>query len=407
MKKYNVIVIGGGAAGMMAAGTAAAYGKNVLLLEKNARLGEKLKITGGGRCNITNAEFDTHLLLRNYGTAASFLHSSFAQFGIQDTFDFFASRNLPLVVQGQKRVFPKSERAVDVYSVLEKYLRESHVTIKTGMRIEGMIKDGAKITGVIASGKKIYGDAFILATGGTSHPETGSTGDGFTWLRDLGHIAHRPTPTIVPLAVKNQIVKKLAGVTCKNIKISFLVDGKKQFSKKGDLLFTHFGISGPVVLNSSANVGDLMHQGVVTAVIDFFPASDEQTLEQMVLALFDQNKNKALKNVFSQIAPVQLLASLPNTYSDTRVHSITKEQRKMIIRTLKSFSLTITSLMGLDRAVLADGGVDLHEINNKTMGSALYDNLYIIGDLLHIRRPSGGYSLQLCWTTGFVAGKNA
>ncbi|MEK7618963.1 MAG: aminoacetone oxidase family FAD-binding enzyme [Patescibacteria group bacterium] len=407
MKKFDVIVVGGGAAGMMAAGTAAANGKSVLLLEKNERLGEKLKITGGGRCNITNAEFDTHLLLKNYGTAASFLYSSFAQFGVEDTFDFFTSRGLPLVVQDQKRTFPRTERAADVCTVLEKYLRESRVTIKSGVRITEILKEGTGLAVVVSNAEKIYGGAVILATGSTSHPETGSTGDGFTWLRDLGHTVHRPTPTIVPLAVKESIVKKLAGITCAAVKISFLVDGKKQFSKKGGLLFTHFGISGPVVLNSAAHVGDLMHQGTVTAVVDFFPATVERTLEQTILALFDQNKNKALKNVFPMIAPARLLVSLPNDYGDIRVHSVTKEQRKLIIRTLKSFSLTITSLMGLDRAVVADGGVDLHEINNKTMESTLRENLYVVGDLLHIRRPSGGYSLQLCWTTGFVAGKNA
>ena len=274
------------------------------------------------------------------------------------------------------------------------------------MRITEILKEGTGLAVVVSNAEKIYGGAVILATGSTSHPRR-LHGRWFTWLRDLGHTVHRPTPTIVPLAVKESIVKKLAGITCAAVKISFLVDGKKQFSKKGGLLFTHFGISGPVVLNSAAHVGDLMHQGTVTAVVDFFPATVERTLEQTILALFDQNKNKALKNVFPMIAPARLLVSLPNDYGDIRVHSVTKEQRKLIIRTLKSFSLTITSLMGLDRAVVADGGVDLHEINNKTMESTLRENLYVVGDLLHIRRPSGGYSLQLCWTTGFVAGKNA
>jgi len=407
MNKFDIIVIGGGAAGMMAAGTAAQRGKSVVLLEKNKTLGEKLKITGGGRCNITNAESDIHLLLKNYGAAASFLYSPFSQFGVQDTFEFFQSRGLPLVIQEGKRVFPVTESADDVCAVMEKYLRSTGVSVKTENRIATIILENGVIVGVDTRRAKYYGDSLILATGGTSHPETGSTGDGFNWLRTLGHSVCQPTPTIVPLAVRERVVKQLAGLSFKDVKITFYCDNKKQFSRKGDLLFTHFGISGPAVLNSAARVGDLLHSGRVTAQVDFFPNDDERSIEQRFITLFDENKNKALKNVFGIVAPVQILASIPDIDGDTKVHSVTKDQRKHLVRILKTFSLTITSLMGLDRAVVVDGGVDLHEIQNKTMRSTIYSNVYIVGDLLHIRRPSGGYSLQLCWTTGFVAGKHA
>ncbi|MDP2630611.1 MAG: aminoacetone oxidase family FAD-binding enzyme [Candidatus Uhrbacteria bacterium] len=407
MKRFDVIVIGGGAAGMIAAGCAAARGKRVLMLEKNNTVGEKLIITGGGRCNITNAEFNERLLLKNYGKAAPFLFSAFSQFGVQDTFDFFESLGLPLVVQEGNRAFPKTERATDVRRVLEKYMKNGGVTVKTGARVTRIQSDGSRVTGVDASGDRYEAGAVIIATGGTSHPETGSTGDGFAWLRELGHTVHTPTPSIVPLEVFEKSIRDLAGVSIPGVKISYYLNDKKEFSRKGNLLFTHFGISGPVVLNSSGKVGDLLHEGKVVARIDFFPEENERELDDRIIALFDENKNKVLRNIFNLLAPHQLLFCMKGISGEEKVHSVTKEQRGVIVHTLKAIPLTITRLMGLDRAVVVDGGVDMKEIHNKTMRSTLYDNLYIVGDLLDINRPSGGYSLQLCWTTGWVAGSSA
>lgn len=407
MKTFDIIIIGGGAAGMMAAGCAAARGKHVLLLEKNKALGEKLRITGGGRCNITNAEFDEQVLLRNYGKAASFLFSPFSQFGVRDTFDFFEKKGLPLIVEEGKRAFPKTQRASDVFRVLEQYMRDGGVTIETNAHVSRICAEGRTIHHIFANGIEYRAHSVIVATGGTSHPETGSTGDGFRWLTDLGHTVHMPTPTIVPMALAEKSLHKLAGTSVSSAKLTFFLDGKKQFCRKGDILFTHFGISGPAVLNSSGKVGDLLHAGRVTGTIDFFPQDDERILEDRIIALFDENKNKTLKNIFAQIAPKQMLSCMHGVSGETKAHSVTKEQRKIIVRTLKGLPMTITSLMGLDRAVVVDGGVDIKEIHSKTMQSTLYDNLYIVGDLLHINRPSGGYSLQLCWTTGWVAGSNA
>ncbi|MDO8489943.1 MAG: aminoacetone oxidase family FAD-binding enzyme [bacterium] len=405
-KKWDAIVVGGGAAGMMAAGRAAERGKRVLLLEKNKTLGQKLKISGGGRCNITNAEFDEHIFLKNYGKAASFLYSPFSQFGVQETFDFFESRGLPLIIEDKKRAFPKTEKALDVCLTLERYVREGGCEIRMGSPISRIIHTDTHVTGVIADGHEYSADAVIIATGGASHPETGSTGDGFEWLRELGHTVHAPTPTIVPMATLEELGHALAGVSIPLAKVTFFVDGKKQCSKKGPLLFTHFGISGPVVLNSSGAVGGLLSEGTVTVIIDVTPDKDERVLDEAMVALFDANKNKELKSVFSGIAPLQLLSQMPGLSGDSKVHSVTKEHRKMIIRTLKSLTFTISGLMGLDRAVVVDGGVELSEIQNKTMRSIRYNNLYVVGDLLHINRPSGGYSLQLCWTSGYVAGSS-
>ncbi len=406
MKYFDVIVIGGGAAGMIAAGRAAERGMSVLLLEKNKNLGEKLSITGGGRCNITNAEFDEHVLLKHYGKAASFLFSPFSQFGIQDTFDFFEKRGLTLVVQEGKRAFPQTERATDVVRVLERYVKDVGVAVKTHAPVSDIHSNGKRIEGVSVKGVCYRSGAVILATGGASHPQTGSTGDGFDWLRTLGHTVHTPTPTLAPLRIAEKQLHTLAGVAVGQGKITFYLNGKKVFSQKGNLLFTHFGISGPVILNCSSRVSDLLHAGSVSAVVDFFPDDNERVLEDRILGLFDENKNKKLKNIFPLLAPRQIFTLLNGVDEETKVHSVTKEQRKTLIRTLKALPMTITGLMGLDRAIVVDGGVDLKEIHNKTMLSTRYDNLYIVGDLLHINRPSGGYSLQLCWTTGWVAGNS-
>jgi len=412
---FDVIVIGGGASGMMAAGRCAELNKKVLMIEKNRELGKKLKITGGGRCNITNAEYDTRVLLKNYGAAEQFLYSPFAQFGVKESFDFFEKRGLPLVIQARKRAFPQTEKALDVFRVLEKNLKNGRITIKTNSPVTKILKNGNKITGIKVAGEKkeIYtAHSYILATGGASHPETGSTGDGFNWLRDLGHNVKSPTEAIVPLSVEDAWIKSLSGISIPCMKITFYVDGVKKFSKTGKLLFTHFGLSGPLILNCAQKVGDLLHTGSVTAKIDIFPDLDESKLEKKILKVFDENKNKMFKNILGEIVPdgttKAILSLLKNAKSpDTKVHSVTKETRKNLIATLKALPASITGLMGFDRAVIADGGVDLAEIDMKTMRSKIFENLFITGDLLHIQRQSGGFSLQICWTTGYIAGSNA
>lgn len=408
---YDVLVIGGGASGMMAAGRAAERGKRVLLVEKNRELGEKLKISGGGRCNITNAEADLRTLLSYYGKAEQFLYSAFSQFSNHDTFTFFESLDLPLVVQARGRAFPYTEKAPDVLKALERYMKKGNVTVLTGAKVSAINKEGGAITHIVAGGASYTADSYILATGGVSHPETGSTGDGFTWLTDLGHSVKKPTPSIVPLAIREPWVHSLAGVSLSFMKITFFVDGKKAFSKTGKLLFTHFGLSGPLILNSAAQVGDLLHTGEMTATIDCYPDTDHGTLEKKIIGVFDANKNKNVKNIFDELVPHgtagAILSLLPELDPDTKVHSVTKEQRKKLMHLLKTLPLTVTGLMGFDRAVIADGGVPLEEVDTKTFRSNKVSNLFITGDLLHVNRPSGGFSLQLCWTSGHIAGTNA
>lgn len=409
---FDVIVIGGGASGMMAAGRAAELGKKVLLIEKNRHLGEKLKISGGGRCNITNATYDVRALAAYYGSAAPYLFSLFSQFAVKDTFSFFESRGLPLVVQARNRAFPHTEKAVDVCNTLVTYMKNGKVTVKTGTAVKRIEHADGKITGVVMSSGIATADSYILSTGGVSHPETGSTGDGFKWLADIGHAIKKPTPTIVPLAVSDEWVHMLSGVSLSFMKITFFLDDAKAFSKTGKVLFTHFGLSGPLILNSAAKIGELLEGGRVTAKIDAYPDTEIGALDKNITKAFDLYKNKMLKNILKEIVPEGMAPAVAHLLGrsldlNTKVHSVTKEQRRIIVDTLKGLPITVTSLMGYDRAVVADGGISLDDIDMRTMRTKRYSNLFVTGDLLHINRPTGGQSLQLCWTTGWVAGSNA
>lgn len=409
---FDVIVIGGGASGMMAAGRAGALGKKVLLLEKNKLLGEKLRISGGGRCNITNATYDIREFLNYYGKSAPFLFSIFSQFGVKDTFTFFESLGLPLVVQARNRAFPHTEKAIDVVNALTNYMKKGKVAVKTGTPVKKIILSGNRVTGIETKEGIVTATNYILATGGVSHPETGSTGDGFKWLASMGLTIKDPTPTIVPIAVSEDWVHMLSGVSLSFMKITFFLDDKKVFSKTGKVLFTHFGLSGPLILNSAIKIGEMLQGGKVTAKIDAYPDTEIGALDKILTKKFDAFKNKMLKNILKEIVPEGMSPGIELILSrsidlNTKVHSITKEERRIIVDTLKALPITVTNLMGYDRAVVADGGITLEDIDMKTMRTKKLSNLFVTGDLLHINRPTGGQSLQLCWTTGYVAGSNA
>jgi predicted Rossmann fold flavoprotein len=408
-RRYDVLIIGGGAAGMMAATVAAEAGKRVLILEKNSSLGKKLNISGGGRCNITNAEYDSRILLQHYGKAANFLHSPFAQFGVKETFTFFEKRGLPLKIEARSRAFPVSQKASDVTAVFTKALKNGQVEIVFNCGVTSLNRKEDRIVSVSTTQGEFRATWYVLATGGMSRPETGSTGAGFGWLRALGHAVRQPSPSIVPLATKEKWVEQLGGKTVEG-RVTFLLEGKRQFKTEGRILFTHFGLSGPTIMNSAAQVGDLLQSGRVTAEIDLFPRLDAGACDRQLVALLELHKNKALKTVLKEWLPGGF-GQLPNLLlpaldTEVKVHSFSKEDRKQLVGLVKAVPLTISHLLGFDRAVVADGGVDLREIDMKTMRSKLIDNLLVVGDLLDINRPSGGYSLQLCWTTGFVAGRS-
>jgi predicted Rossmann fold flavoprotein len=412
--KADIIIIGGGASGLMAAGVAcrAFPDKQIFLVEKNKKLGEKLSITGGGRCNITNATFDIKDFLKKYGDAEKFLYSAFDQFSIQDTVDFFNNLGLELTTQAHNRIFPKSEKATDVTRALLQYAMQPNVKIykdttvkKINFNIHTQTIDSIETS----KGESMSAYSYILATGGLSHPETGSTGDGFNWLKELGHTIKNPTPTLVPWLVSDTWIHKHSGLALDNIKITINLDDKKYFSCVGRVLFTHTGLSGPLILNYSNKLQDALYSGTISGFIDLFPDKNHKELDIYIIEIFEQNKNKKLKNVLSQISSLHsfefvLQKHIPELDIDTPIHSIKKETRNTLVHLIKKIPIFIRGLEGYDKSIVADGGILLSEIDTRTMQSKKVKNLYITGDLLNIRRPSGGYSLQLCWTTGYVTG---
>lgn len=398
---------------MMAAGTAAQKGSKVLLVEKNGKLGEKLLITGGGRCNVTNSEFDTRKLLAKFKGDGKFLFSAFAQHGVQETLDFFHTRGMPTKVENELRTFPTSNSAQSVWDVLVKNIQKYNVEILSHSPVTDIICEDKKIIGIQVKGKKILkGKSIIIATGGTSRPETGSTGDAYAWLKKVGHTVILPTPSLVPVALKDVWVKKLAGVTLSDIKITILQNEKKHGVARGKLLFTHVGISGPTVLNISKDIGELLKygDGEVVCALDLLPTHDYGKLNTALQELFKEHDKKKLNNALGILIPkalVPLVIELADINGETHCNSVTREQRLKLVNILKHIPMHVKKLLGSDKAIITSGGVVLSEVDFKTMRSRFFPNLYIVGDMLNIDRPSGGYSLQLCWTTGTVAGVSA
>ncbi len=408
---WDVAVIGGGPAGMMAAGRAAERGLHVILIEKNESLGKKLLITGGGRCNITNAELDTRALLSKFKDDGKFLFSAFSQWAVQETLDFFHAKNLEMKEEKEKRVFPVSNKAKSVWDVLVSYIGAGNVTVLSRSPVTGFVKEDKKIAAVTLKNKRhIKARSFILATGGTSRPETGSTGDGYDWLKRLGHTVLFPTPSLVPLTIRDAWVKRLSGVSLTDIKISVFQNGQKQESKKGKILFTHVGVSGPTILNMSKDIGELLKYGEVVVSLDLLPTLDYSQLNTKLQELFrEENNNKKFKNSLSPLIPAALaniVVELSGIDPEMQCNSITRENRLKLVKLLKDIPMTVSGLLGVEKAIITSGGVMLSEVDFKTMQSRLCPNLYLVGDILNIDRPSGGYSLQLCWTTGFVAGNS-
>jgi predicted Rossmann fold flavoprotein len=407
---YDVIVIGGGPAGMMAAGRAAELGKSVLLLEKNSTLGKKLLITGGGRCNITNYKPEIESLVLSYKNKPKPLYSVFSQFGVEETIQFFKNHGLETKLEAEGRMFPVTEKAESVWEVLVENLKFHKVQVRSKSSVTNIsVDESSKLIKVKLKEEELLAKSCVIATGGTSHPETGSTGDGFKWLKNLGHTIVENNFALVPISIKDNWVKTLAGLTLKDIKISIFQDGKKIESKSGKLLFTHFGISGPTVLNMSSKIGDLLQYGEVNLELDLLPELDYGALNIKLQNLFSGDINKKIKNTLNKLIPsalVKFILEFAKIDEDKANNSITKEERLNLVKQIKGVTLNVKGLLGSEKAIVSSGGVKIEEINFQTMESRIIPNLYIVGDLLNIDRPSGGYSLQICWATGFVAGSS-
>lgn len=410
-ERYDVIVIGAGPAGMMAGGRCAELGARVLLLEKNAKPGVKLLLTGGGRSNITNNILSTRAFLQKFGGSGKFLFSAFSQFGVKETLQFFHERGMATKLEAEGRVFPATEKSETVQKTLLAYCKKGNVAVRVGAEVREIRSLKNSISGIVLkNGEVLTANSYILATGGTSRPETGSTGDGFRWLQKLGVPIRIPEPALTPIRTKEAWGHKLSGLALGNVRVTLFQNGIQHGVSAGKILFTHIGLSGPTILNMSRRIGELLRYGEVTLMVDLFPDMDNGRLDRHLQAIFAERQNKKLRNVLAEIVPKKLAEILPektDANGDTPIHSVTRAERIRIVKALKHITLTPTSVLGPEKAVVVSGGVLLPEVDGKTMALRKFPNLFVVGDMLHIDRPSGGYSLQLCWTTGFVAGSHA
>lgn len=406
-EKYDVAIIGGGPAGMMAAIKASARGAKVVLIEKNPGFGKKLLITGGGRCNITQAEFNNKKFVEKLGKKGQFLFSSLSVFGPKEVTDFFEKNGLKTKIERGGRVFPVSDKSKDVLNVLLKCLNKNKVKFLLNQEVIGFnIKDGLVESAELKE-KEIIAKSFILATGGAAYPGTGSTGDGYLFAQKMGHKIIKPMPALAPIETKENWVKGLAGLTLKNVNVSIFQNNKKHDSKFGEMIFTHKGVSGPIILDLSKKIGELMTTGAVNLKIDLKPALDVLTLDKRLQRDFKSNKD--FKNYLPDLIPQRLgnlIIKFTGISPDKKLNFINKEERKKISDFLKCLELTVKGLADFDQAIITSGGVDLKEIESRTMQSKIIKNLFFAGEIIDLDGPTGGYNLQICWSTGFAAGAN-
>jgi len=408
--KYDIAIIGGGPAGMMAAIQASSLGAKVVLLEKNNSLGIKLLITGKERCNITNDTEDQKEMIAKYGEKGKFLFSSLFAFGVQDTIDFFNKAGLDTKTERGNRVFPISDKSQDVLNVLLLKMKENNVEIKTNSAVREIILKNKIIEKlVLFNGGNIYANKFVIATGGKSYPATGSSGDAYAWLDKLGHTIVKPRPSLSPIICKEKFIKKLEGLSLKNVEIKLFKNKKEVCSEFGEAIFTARGMSGPIILNLSKSVIE-SKKDKYSLSINFKPALDDETLDLRIQKDFKEFNNKQFKNSLVKLFPqkiIPVIIDLSKINPDKQVNLITKEERSRLFNLLKDFKLEIFGLLGFEKAIITSGGVELKEIDPKTCKSKIINNLYLAGELLDLDGPTGGYNLQICWSTGFAVGQNA
>lgn len=407
----KIIVIGGGAAGMMAAAAAAGQGCKVVLFEKNEKLGKKLFITGKGRCNLTN-DCDMETLFQNVMTNSKFLYSTFYGFDNHAAMEWFEKAGCPLKTERGGRVFPASDHAFDVTAALERQLKKGKADVRLHTAVKRLVADRERIKGVeLADGSIEYGDAVILASGGLSYPLTGSDGDGYRMAAEIGHTIKETCPSLVPLTVQEDWCKSLQGLSLKNVKISLCQQGKKPFYEGfGEMLFTHFGVSGPLILSASSYYGKKCKGERVRLRLDLKPALTPEQMGKRLLRDFEENKNKQFRNALGGLFPSKLIPvmiALSGIDGEKKVHEITKEERTHFAYLIKNMEMTVTGTRGYEEAVITKGGVHVKEVNPSTMESKIQKGLYFAGEVLDVDALTGGYNLQIAWSTGYQAGLSA
>lgn len=406
----RIIIVGGGPAGIMAAIRAAENGADVTLYEKNNSLGRKLRITGKGRCNLTNLA-DTNELVKNIVGNGKFLYSALKNFSAEDTINFFENLGLKTKVERGNRIFPVSDNAADVIEVLTRQLALLNVDVQLNSRVDGIFENCGKIIGVEVHKKFVSADAVILATGGASYPATGSTGDGFKFAKNLGHTVTPILPALVPLEVEEDFVRDLQGLSLKNVSATLKADGKIIEELFGEMLFTHFGVSGPIILTLSRAVAKLLAEKFfVELSINLKPALTPEQLDARILRDFQKFQRKSIKNALVELLPSKLIPpilDLSYIDEDKKVDAVTKDERRRLLENLRGLTLTVTKTRPLAEAIVTAGGVDVKEVNPKTMESKLIKNLFIVGEVLDVDGYTGGFNLQAAWATGNIAGLSA
>ena len=408
--QFDVAVIGGGPAGLMAAIRAAEKGARVAIVERNDNFGRKLLMSGGGRCNLTQAEFVDQQLVKKYGRNGKFLFSALAKFGPKRLVGFFEAKGLKTKIEKNGRVFPVTDRAHDVLEILKNILKENNVTLLTETRVDEIVCEGNQISKLILKKGELTAHRYILATGGKSYPASGSTGNGYKWAAEMGHKIIEPKPVLVPIKTVEAWVQDVQGLSLSDVVLSLWQQNKKVYEDRGEMLFAHFGITGPLVLNSSRKVSELLHGGEVKLKIDLKPNLTIEQLDAVIQKDFEKNASKRLSNcLVSLLAPrmLELVFALSQVNTKEYASRINRNDRKKIIKTIKELELNVSELFGFDRAMVTSGGVSIREVDSKTMQSKLIENLYFAGEILDLDGPTGGYNLQLCWSTGYVAGEAA
>jgi len=417
--KFDVAVIGGGPAGIIAAGIAAEAGAKgspvglrprVVLIEKNKQLAKKLLLTGNGRCNIANAEFDLRKLVGNYNKGAEFLFHAFSVFGPAETIKFFDKIGIKTKIEKDNRVFPAGGNAEDVLDALEKYLRKNDVEIIFDAKVVDIVKTGKKIKKIILADGEIVAKKYIFCTGGKSFPLTGSDGFGYELMEKLGHTIVRPMPGLSSIKIKEEFVKNLQGISLKGVGINVTQNGKKQFSEGGEIMFTHFGVSGPAVFNISGAVGELLEKGETKISFDLFPLLNHEEVLKEFEDILKRYPNRTIKNVLSFFAAERLaevLADIAGISKEKIANNMSKIERDNMAKVFKNIELTAESVLGFDQAMVTKGGISLKEIDGKTMKSKIIENLSFAGEIINVNGKTGGFNLQNCWSTGYLAGKSA
>ena len=404
----DVIVIGGGASGMMAAGIAAKNGKSVILIEKNDILGKKLLITGKGRCNITNST-DIEGLINNVPINGNFLYSAFYSFSNDDLVGFFNELGVETKVERGQRVFPLSDKAADVVFALKKFICDNNVKIINIKAKEILLQDGKVLGVLLLDDTKIFANSVIIATGGMSYQKTGSTGDGYKFAAKCGHTIIPPRPSLVPLETKEMFVPQLQGLSLRNIEITIFENNKKIYSEFGEMLFTHFGVSGPVILSASSHIRNLDKKKYVLS-IDLKPALSLNQLDKRIQRDFEQFSRKEFSNSLGELLPqklIPIIIMLSGINSETKVNQITKEQRINLANLLKNLNLEIKCKRPIEEAIITSGGINVSEINPSTMESKKVSGLYFAGEVVDVDAYTGGFNLQIAFSTGYLAGINA